>query len=120
METALISEGLFPDEAKAMVNTWKDSWFTEQGVRVLYILPRPWTDEILPLALTPQPKELTRVMVGRAEIITPDIQANLSRLLVKAQEGDADARLQAEAELKKLGRFAEAARQLASPPQKFE
>jgi hypothetical protein len=120
METALTSEGLFPDEAKAMVNTWKDSWFTEQGVRILYILPRAWTDEILPLALAPQPKELTRVMVGRAEMITPDIQANLSRLLAKAQVGDAEAGLQVEAELKKLGRFAEAARQLASPPPKFE
>lgn len=120
METALISEGLFPDEAIAMVNTWKDSWFTEQGVRILYILPRPWTDEILPIALTPRPKEFTRVMIGRAEIITPQVQANLSRLLAKAQEGDADARLHAEAELKTLGRFAEAARKLASPPQKFE
>lgn len=114
METALIAEGLFPDEAKAMVNTWKDSWFTEEGVRVLYVLPRPWTDETLPLTLTPQPKELTRVMVGRAEIITPEIQAKLSRLLVKAQHGDADARLGAEAELKKFGRFGEPALQLAS------
>jgi len=113
METALISEGLFPDEAKAMVNTWTDSWFTEEGVRVLYILPRPWTDETLPLTIAPQPKELTRVMVGRAEIITPDVQAKLSRLLVKAQEGDTDARLQAKAELKKFGRFAEPALQLA-------
>ena len=113
MEAALISEGLFSDEAKAMVNTWKDSWFTEEGVRVLYILPRLWTDEILPLTLTPQPKELTRVMVGRAEIITPQVQASLSRLLAKAQEGDADARLQVKAELKQLGRFAEPALQLA-------
>lgn len=120
METALISEGLFPDEAKAMVNTWKDSWFTEEGVRVFYILPRPWTDDILPLTLSPQPEELTRVMVGRAEIITPEVQATLSRLLVKAREGDANAHLQAEAELKKLGRFAEAAAELALPPQKFE
>lgn len=120
METALISEGLFPDEAKAMVNTWKDSWFTEEGVRVFYILARPWTDDILPLTLRPQPEELTRVMVGRAEIITPEVQATLSRLLVKAREGDANAHLQAEAELKKLGRFAEAAAELALPPQKFE
>jgi hypothetical protein len=40
MKATLISQGLFPDEAKAMVDTWKDSWFTEEGVRVLYILPR--------------------------------------------------------------------------------
>lgn len=114
METCLRSEGLYPDEAKAMVNTWKDSWFTEPGVRVLYILPRAWTDETLPLTLTPQPKELTRVMLGRAEIITPEAQANLSRLLVNAAAGDSDARAQADAELKTLGRFAEPALNLAS------
>jgi len=114
MQAALASEGLFPEEAKAMVNTWKDSWFTEDGVRVLYILPRPWTDEILPMKLTPQPKELTRVMVGRAEVITPRAEAKLLQLLTDAQNGDADARAQAGNELTKLGRFAEPALRLAN------
>ena len=113
MQAALVDQGLFPDEAKAMVDTWKDSWFTEDGVRVLYILPRPWTDGILPLALTPQPTELTRVMVGRAEIITPDTVNSLFQTLTKVADGDADARLQAKQEFKKLGRFAEPALQLA-------
>lgn len=114
MQAALVSEGLFPDEAKAMVNTWKDSWFTEEGVRVLYILPRSWTDETLPLNLNPRPKDLTRVMVGRAEIITPTLEANLFQLLTKAQNGDSSARDQASVELKKLGRFAGPALWLAS------
>ena len=46
VQAALISAGLYSDEALAMVNTWKDTWFTDDGVRVLYLLPRPWTDEI--------------------------------------------------------------------------
>ena len=113
MQTALISAGLYPDEAAAMVNTWKDSWFTEDGVRVLYLLPRPWTDEILPLTLTPQPAELTRVMVGRAEVITPPVVNNLFQLLSTAQAGDANAQAQAIGELKHLGRFSDPALQLA-------
>jgi hypothetical protein len=113
MQAALISQGLFPDEAKAMVNTWKDSWFTEEGVRILYILPRPWTDGILPLTLIPQPTELTRVMVGRAEIITPDVVNSLFQILTKVADGDQNARPQAKQEFKKLGRFAEPALQLA-------
>jgi len=113
MQTALISAGLYPDEAAAMVNTWKDSWFTEDGVRVLYILPRPWTDEILPLTLTPQPTELTRVMVGRAEVITPPVVNNLFQLLSTAQTGDTNAQAQAIGELKHLGRFSDPALQLA-------
>lgn len=106
MQAALISEGLFPDEAKAMVDTWKDSWFTEEGVRVLYILPRPWTDSILPLTLTPKPTKLTRVMVGRAEIITPDTVKSLYQNLTKAAAGDADAAAQTRQQFKTLGRFA--------------
>jgi hypothetical protein len=114
MQTALVSEGLFPDEAKAMVNTWNDSWFTEDGVRVLYLLPRPWTDETLPMTLNPRPTNLTRVMVGRAEIIPPNVETNLFQLLTKAQNGDTGARDQASVELKKLGRFAEPALRLAN------
>ena len=114
MQAALVSEGLFADEARAMVNTWNDSWFTEEGVRVLYILPRAWTEDTLPMTLKPQPKELKRVMVGRAEIITPKVEMNLFQMLTKAQNGDANARGQSIAELKKLGRFAEPALRLAN------
>jgi hypothetical protein len=113
MQNALASQGLFPDEAKAMVNTWKDSWFTEDGVRVLYILPRAWTDETLPLTLTPAPAELTRVMVGRAEIITPDAETNLLQLLTKAADGDTNAQAAAHKQLEKFGPFAEPALRLA-------
>jgi hypothetical protein len=80
---------------------------------VLYILPRTWTDETLPLTLHPQPKELARVMVGRAEIITPELQRDLAGEIAKAKSGDqrAEKRLQAWAE--KLGRFYDPAHQLA-------
>ena len=113
MKAALVSEGLYADEARAMVNTWKDSWFTEDGVRVLYILPRPWADETLPLTLNPEPGELKRVMVGRAEIITPDIEASLLSALNSAGK-DVITRQHAMDELKRLGRFAGPALQLAS------
>jgi hypothetical protein len=97
-----------------MVDTWKDSWFTEEGVRVLYVLPRRWTDGTLPLALSPQPRDLTRVMVGRAEIITPDAVNSLVQTLTKAAAGDTDAGEQVRQELKTLGRFAPPALQLVS------
>jgi hypothetical protein len=111
MATALVSEGLYEREAQAMVNTWRDSWFEENGVRVLYTLPRQWTDQTLPLTLDPKPRELVRVMVGRAEVLTPATQKKLSDALAKAQEGDTEARATFVAECKKLGRFAEPALQ---------
>lgn len=114
VHAALISAGLFDDEAAAMVNTWKDSWFAEDGVRVLYLLPREWTDETLPLTLNPSPKKIVRVMVGRAEIITPETVNDLATVLTNAENGNGDAKQQAISELKKFGRFAGPALQLVS------
>jgi hypothetical protein len=113
MQSALTNSGLYPDEAQAMVNTWRDSWFTEDGVRVIYLLPRPWTDEILPLTLTPKPAELTRVMVGRAEVIMPEVETNLFQLMNAAYTGDTNAQAEAVSELKHLGRFSDPALNLA-------
>ena len=114
MAESLVRAGLFQREAVAMINTWKDSWFAEDGLRVLYVLPRAWTDRTLPLTLDPTPRELTRVMVGRAEVIPPAQEQKLSDALVKASQGDAEAREQVVAEFRKLGRFSEPALRLAT------
>jgi hypothetical protein len=114
MAEALAGEGLFPAEARAMVKTWSNAWFTEEGVRVLYILPRGWTDEILPLKLKPQPHELVRVMIGRAEIITPELQKEIAAQLKLANAGDGPAQERLTEYWKKLGRFTNPAMQLAN------
>jgi hypothetical protein len=114
MADSLVSEGLYRREAVAMVNTWKDSWFAEDGLRVLYVLPRAWTDRTLPLKMNPAPRELVRVMVGRAEVLSPTLQKKLANDLAMAEHGDNEARTQVLAEFKKLGRFAEPAWRLAS------
>ncbi|MBL9173293.1 MAG: hypothetical protein JNL10_07160 [Verrucomicrobiales bacterium] len=66
----LTQAGLNEDEAAAMIDTWRESWFGEDGLRVFFLLPRDWTDATLPLHLNPPPRELVRVLVGRAEVIT--------------------------------------------------
>lgn len=66
----LVANGLNPDEAHAMLQTWNDSWF-EEGTRLLYIVPRPFVDKVLPLDIKPAPSSITRVFVGRMEIVTP-------------------------------------------------
>ncbi len=74
---ALIRHELYPREAAAMVKTWEQSWFAEPGLRVLYPIARHSTDSYLPIHFTPAPKELVRVMVGRAEIITPEVEKKM-------------------------------------------
>lgn len=110
MVQALIESGLFEKEAKSMVATWKPSWFTESGTRVLYILPRTWTDEVLPIRMDPQPDHLERVMVGRAEILTPSMERGLENLYTLLNREQVDIQ-KAAGQLKDLdlGRFTEPA-----------
>jgi hypothetical protein len=70
VEGILVDQGLYPDEAHAMVETWRDSWF-EEGSRLIYVVPRGFIDKVLPLTISPAPGQITRVFVGRLEIVTP-------------------------------------------------
>jgi hypothetical protein len=109
MESALVAQGLYPREAAAMVKTWQDSWFEEHGLRIFYLLPQAWTERVLPLSLEPAPAELKRVMVGRAELLTPDMEGDIARHVAALSSTDFDAREKASAALQKLGRFTEPA-----------
>ena len=66
----LVAQGLYQDEAQAMVETWRNSWF-EEGSRLLYIVPPAFVNEVLPLSIKPAPAQTVRVFVGRLEIVTP-------------------------------------------------
>ena len=75
VQAALETSGLTEDEAWSMVDTWSKSYFLSGGLRVLYILPAQWTDEILPLTITPTPDSVVRTLVGRIEVLTPAEEA---------------------------------------------
>jgi hypothetical protein len=111
MAAALVEQGLYEKEAQAMVNTWQDQWFAEEGTRVLYLLPRPWTDRTLPLQVSPQPDSVVRVMVGRAELILPSVDREIRKQILSYRSGDAKAKVQAVAAVRelRLGRFLGAA-----------
>ena len=55
-----------------MVNTWKTSYFQNDGIRVLFVLPQSWTDSFIPIRIAPKPEEIVRVMVGRLELLSPE------------------------------------------------
>jgi hypothetical protein len=79
-ENILVAQGLFQDEARAMVETWRDSWF-EEGSRLIYVEPRGYLDSILPLSINPAPAQLTRVFVGRIELVTPATEQSIEAAL---------------------------------------
>lgn len=77
---ALISEGLFADEAEAMLNTWEPSYFKAEGLRLFFLLPRDWIDRHLPIAVS-EPADITRVMMGRIELVSPHQEEVLAQVL---------------------------------------
>src|SRR5260370_24013953 len=82
LETALIAQGLFPREAQAMVETWRDSWF-EEGSRLIYVVPSRAIDTVLPLQGEPVPSQIARVFVGRIELVTPEIKRSVEEAIAK-------------------------------------
>jgi hypothetical protein len=90
----LTDAGLYQKEARAMVETWRDSWF-EEGLRVLYLVPREFVDRVLPLTIRPEPRQTARVFMGRAELLAPERREALAAAL-SARDLDA---------LKTYGRF---------------
>ena len=105
---ALIAEGLYEKEARAMVKTWRSQWLGDAGTRVLYTVPRATTDQLLPLRVTPTPDETVRVLIGRIDVITPPQEARIASLMAAAPTRNALAADDA-AFLRGFGRFVEPA-----------
>jgi hypothetical protein len=102
MKKALMAEGLFDDEAAAMLNTWEKSYFKSGGQRLFYIVPRQWTDQYLPLELSTD-AQITRVMIGRLELVSPQQRHTLGELVALAP--NAQQKQHVEDLYNSLGRF---------------
>ncbi len=94
LQKVLVARGLYPREAKAMVDSWRGSWF-EQGTRLFYIVSNEAVDAILPLQVQPRPDQVARVFVGRLEIANPATLSEVKDALVRNDT----------AALKRYGRF---------------
>lgn len=103
----LIGNRLFEKEADAMIATWTRSWFRTEGTRVFYVVPTPMVESILPLRMRPVPHDLVRVLVGRLEYITPEVEHEVAAALRDHASDDARLVLKAKQRLDRLGRFLE-------------
>lgn len=79
MRRALIADGLFAEEAEAMLETWKVSYFKSHGTRLFFLVPQEWTDHVMPLQLS-APAQVERVMVARIELVNERQRALLARI----------------------------------------
>ena len=96
LAAALTGAGLYPKEAAAMIETWRDSWF-EEGSRLFYLVPRKLVDKVLPIRISPAQSTIERVFVGRVELLSPWMEQTLETALTS---GDTKT-------LARYGRFAQ-------------
>jgi hypothetical protein len=97
LERILVAHGLYAKEARAMLSTWRDSWF-EEGTRLFYVVPDKTIDSILPLEISPEPTEVARLFVGRIELVTSRVKQEVEQALAERDS----------LTLKKYGRFLQA------------
>ncbi len=107
VQKALVKSGLYADEARAMVRTWSRAWFASEGTRLIYLLPRELTDELLPIKISPSPKSLVRTLVGRLEYITHATGAEVAAAVRDRYSPNKKLSAAASARLGRLGRFLE-------------
>jgi hypothetical protein len=107
LAAGLVVSGLFAKEARAMVNTWRSSYFQTEGVRVLFVLPRESVDALIPMTVSPAPRELVRVMVGRLELLTPERERSAERAVLDLAAADPAERGRAYEFLRGQGRYVE-------------
>lgn len=106
----LTGTGLYADEALAMARTWRHAWFGDEGLRLLYVLPRDLVERELPLSVRTAgedegalpAEDVVRTFVARVELLTPAFERALLEELraVSADPARADALAE------RLGRFA--------------
>lgn len=82
LQKALLASGLYPEEATAMIHTWRDSWF-EDGTRLFYVVPSRIINAVLPLDINPAPSEVERVFVARTELVTPAVEKAVRTALLE-------------------------------------
>jgi hypothetical protein len=104
---ALVKAGLYPKEARAMVDTWEKSYFRTNGLRILSILPRLTVDGMIPIHIKPEPEQLVRVMVGRIELLTPQTEQQIEKQVADLGSADPKAREAAASGLDHFGRLKE-------------
>lgn len=110
--------GLFGKEADGMAKIWEGEFFRTDGFRVIYWMPAPRIESLLPLTIEPAPAKLVRILLVHVESLAPDQEKEISALIEKLGGSNLDERESATAALEKWGPRAEGAlrKAMADPP----
>lgn len=95
----LVAAGLFDDEAKALVDTWKARMFETPGLNLFYRLPQSEYDAAMPITIMPKPDAVIRVGLIYHSHLEPDFA---DRVLELVKQMDAPKFADRDAAMKKL------------------
>ncbi len=90
----LVAAGLFEDEAKLLVETWRSRLFETPGLTLFYRLPQEVYDRLMPLTLTPKAESVVRVGLMHHGHLEPDFADRILELVKRldaAKFADRDA-----------------------------
>ena len=100
IEKMLTNEGLNEKEVKGIAKIWKKEFFVRDGTRVIYMMTREEVDNILPLEITPKPKNLKRAMIACVQ----DTDSMVADLIERLGNDDPKVRDAATESLIRLGK----------------
>lgn len=95
--------GLPEPSASALLKLHHEAWFTREGLRLLYLLPKGECEKLMPLKLTPEPTTLTRAMVAVVEAPAPWQLDEVRELVAQLGAASFQARQTAEQKLRAMG-----------------
>jgi hypothetical protein len=98
--------GLFEDEAKSLVELWKEELFSSPGLTLFYRLPQEEYDRLLPLKMKPRPEKLARVGLVQHPHCEPDLAERVAALAKDLDNDDFETRERAQNRLDEIGRAA--------------
>lgn len=104
----LEADGLFPKEAGVVRRIWGKFFFKREGVRLLYVMPEQRADEMLRLNIHPRPADVVRTLIVQVECVTEKMTRRITKLIDQLGHQDYKVREQAQRQLERLDRFAEA------------
>jgi hypothetical protein len=106
LSAQLQGAGLNADEAKSLVELWKEELFLTEGVTLFYRIPQEVYERLLPMTLQPKPEKLVRVGLMHHAHCEPDLAERVAQLLKELDAEQFGVRQAAQRRLEEMGRAA--------------
>lgn len=99
----LSAQGLGDAEIAHVQSILKERAFDKDSARVVYRLDQAAIDKLVPLEVSPQPDKVARVWLVIYDGADPEIKTRIAKLIAQLGDASYDKRMEAKAELLKLG-----------------